>query len=235
MWLEVWGISNFVLGEVAMKYLYPFVLLIALILSGCVVCQPFTDSVTDANNYCIRIKQYIPSIEVITNAALLHSGVAGVYDEDGPESRKRVMGRLSSRQLYIFPDQEYYYTHLSDISDARVYDKGAWACDAGILSLYTDGSFSKKVPSVKKYLVLGYKFGERSTILLMRIKSDCESFVRFAEQSEDFDLVDYEALLLICSYERQSNITHENTEQLKGWLNKHCAGPEDIARDDSPQ
>ena len=145
-----------------------------------------------------------------------------MYDQDGPESQKHKIGRLVIDQIYIFPDQEYYYSRQSDLRSENVYDKGFWTFDAGLLNLHTDGSLSKKEPLVKKFLVLGCIFDERTTILLMRIDSDYDFFVKFSEEGEDenFNIKQYESILLICSYERTEDITSENLYQIKDRLQK---------------
>ena len=80
---------------------------------------------------------------------LTTASVAGRYADPGPTKR----GGLSGEDLYLFPDETFFYLQWADVMPRTIISKGAWALDNGYVTLHNDGDTSMSnswmhVPSV---------------------------------------------------------------------------------------
>jgi hypothetical protein len=169
------------------------------------------------------IVSYVPNIETLP-LDLQATALCGYYS-DKPFSVD--LPELSGDELYLFPDETYYYLMWADVLPLTIYDKGGWKYKNGYIELYSDHSVNQKdFPKDHRYIPLQYKGGDTTTSLLVGAEWELSYFrekVKLERETRDRLF-----MLDLNSFKKQQekSITSSNYEETKKMLMEKCWHPE---------
>jgi hypothetical protein len=145
-------------------------------------------------------------IAVVSVGRLTPPQVAGQFNNPSEEQNKRTppMGRDS---LFLFPNQTYIYTFVTDITPDTISDKGTWTLNGDLVDLKSD-----------KDVTWRSKRAERQYVLVRRADRDGEIFAVGTDQElkyfEGHANDDPEFMFLLNSLKRERAIVETETGAL---------------------
>lgn len=117
------------------------------------------------NSLVGQIKQYIPHVQ---SPAIDSNNIDALYGYYDDEPYRTEMGQISGEQLYLFPDNTYYFLMWTDFISLTIYDKGHWSYENGVLKLNSDQSVKQNdYPKDHDFVTLLDKSDQEEHLLLM--------------------------------------------------------------------
>jgi len=150
------------------------------------------------------VKSHVPNACRVPNESLGIDKVAGHYTDLPPG-----MPSLGFDDLYLFPDETYFYIEWTDVFPTTITDKGTWAFNDDLIELHSD----KSLPNGEsrrndKYLPLYIDNNETSPMLLLGTGGDFSYFKKNAKTNDEF-------MLILCTYNRKEDFGSSEFKQSK--------------------
>lgn len=151
-------------------------------------------------------------IDVVSVPNFTLSELAGQYTSDSDELRKRVVP-MGSDNLFVFPDNTYIFTTVSDVPPDTISDKGKWVLDGDILRLESDKDITWKSKRVERRLIIVRRRGHDGELFLVGIDRQLPYFEQKAKDDPEF-------MFLLCSLKRERTISAAEAASLRKKLIK---------------
>jgi hypothetical protein len=150
------------------------------------------------------VKSRVPNACRVPNESLGIDKVAGHYTDLPPG-----MHSLGFNDLYLFPDETYFYIEWTDVFPTTITDKGNWAFNDDLIELHSD----KSLPNGEsrrngKYLPLYIDNNKRPPMLLLGTGGDFSYFKKNAKTNDEF-------MLILCAYNRKEDFGSSEFKQSK--------------------
>jgi len=129
---------------------------------------------------------------------------------------------LHANDLYLFPDQTYFYVEWTDVFPRTITDKGEWGYNNGLIELHSDKSAPRgETRRNGKLLPLYIEKDGKQLVLLLGASGDFAYFKEKAETNDEF-------MLLLCAYNRQEDFSSKDYTKIKAEIYKNCWRQESV-------
>lgn len=157
-------------------------------------------------------------IEVVSPTNLTPLQVAGEFNNPSEEQSKRVPP-LGKDCLFLFPDQTYIYTFVTDISPDTISDKGSWTLDGDIVQLKSDKDVTWEFRRAERQYVLVRRRGHDGELFAVGTEHELTYFEEHAKDDPEF-------MFLLNSLKRERIISEAKTAALHKKLMKEKWKPD---------
>lgn len=163
-----------------------------------------TSKRNNASRIFSYVKARVPSACRIPPESRGIDKVSGHYTDLPPG-----MPSLGINDLYLFPDQTYFYVEWTDVFPAAITDKGNWAFNGGLIELHSDKSvLNGESRRNGTFLPLYIDKDGRRLMLLLGTDGDFAYFRKKAKSNDEF-------MLILCTYNRKEDFGSEEYEERK--------------------
>ena len=163
------------------------------------------------------VKSHVPTASRV-KVELQHMGVLSGHYTDLPPG----MPALGYDDLYLFPDNTYFYVEWTDVFPITITDRGTWSYKDGLIVLYSDKTLPKGEGRRNgKFLPLNIERDGKRLILLLGAEGDFAYFKANAKANDEF-------MLILCTYNQTDNFVTKDYEQTKTEVYDRCWRPERV-------
>lgn len=161
------------------------------------------------------VKSHVPKANRIQLELNDIGVVSGQYTDLPPG-----MHSLGIDDLYLFPDDTYFYVEWTDVFPRTITDRGRWSYKDGLIELCSDRTLLKGAGRRNaKFLPLNIEKDGKKLNLLLGTEGDFAYFKRNAKANDEF-------MLILCTYNQKVNFATTDYEQTKAEVYNKCWRPE---------
>lgn len=163
------------------------------------------------------VKSRTPSAKRLKVDPAKVGAVSGRYTDEPPGHPS-----LQVNDLYLFPDQTYFYVEWTDAFPSAITDKGEWAYKDGLIELRSDKSAPRgETRRNDKFLPLYLEKDGKQLVLLLGASGDFAYFKEKAEINDEF-------MLLLCTYNRVEDFGSKDYAKIKAEIYEKWWRPESV-------
>jgi|RhiMethySRZTD1v2_1073278.scaffolds.fasta_scaffold658252_1 hypothetical protein len=179
--------------------------------------QAQTGKNSQADEIFDGVKSRTPSAKRLQVDPAKVGAVGGRYTDVPPG-----MPSLQANDLYLFPDQTYFYVEWTDVFPSTITDKGEWAYKDGLIELRSDKSAPRgDTRRNDKFLPLYLEKDGKQLVLLLGASGDFAYFKEKAEINDEF-------MLLLCTYNRVEDFGSKDYAKKKSEIYEKWWRPESV-------
>lgn len=167
----------------------PFVVICSVCIAlladtGAIAVEPSLQSILTA------VQRSIPSATSVTPPKDAATFFAGHFSSS-PEVARRAGNPMHGDDLYLLPDQTYFYLSWTDLSaHAEMEDKGHWRFDGQFIRTQSDHTIPRRTPfHDHAFVPLFAAIAGTKSLYLLETSQDFARFVKETKPGDDFSFL----------------------------------------------